>query len=128
MIDADYRGEVKVLLVNLKEKDNKVRGGDRIAQIIIERIFNKDLKEVKHLDNTERSTSGFRSTEQKEQERQKKPDIEFITARAFGKMYKRGDCAGIFNLRTTEKGATCAATTISTELAIKAGKGGIKYL
>ena len=123
VIDADYRGEVKVLLVNLKEKDYEVKEGDRIAQIIIERIYDKDFKEVKQLDDTERSTSGFGSTEQKEQ---KEPDIELISARAFGKMYKRGDSAGIFNLRTAEEGVTCAATTISTELAIKAGKGGDK--
>ena len=113
VIDADYRGEVKVLLVNLKEKDYEVEEGDQIAQIIIERIYDKDFKEVKQLDDTERSTSGFGSTEQKEQ---KEPDIELISARAFGKMYKRGDRAGIFNLRTAEKGVTCAATTISTEL------------
>ena len=126
VIDADYRGEVKVLLVNLKETDYEVKEGDRIAQIIIERIYDKDFKEVKYLDDTERSTSGFGSTEHKEQERKKEPDIELVSARAFGKMYKRGDRAGIFNLRTAEKRATCAAMTISTELAIKAGKGGDK--
>ena len=126
VIDADYRGEVKVLLVNLKETDYEVKEGDRIAQIIIERIYDKNFKEVKHLNDTERSTSGFGSTEQKEQERKREPDIEFNSAQAFGKMYKRGDRTGIFNLRMAEKGATCAATTISTELAIKAGKGGDK--
>ena len=112
-----------MLLVNLKEKDNEVKKGDRIARIIIEKIDDKDFKKVKQLDDTERSTSGFGSTEQNEQ---KEPDIELISARAFGKMYKRGDHAGIFNLRTAEERATCAATTISTELAIKAGKGGDK--
>ena len=125
MIDADYRGEVKMLLVNLKETDYEVKEGDLIDQIIIEKIYNKDFKEIKQLDDTERSTSGFGSTERKEQ---KEPDIELMSARAFDKMYKRGDRAGIFNLRTAEEGVTCAATTISTEIAIKAGKRGIKYL
>lgn len=62
MIDEDYRGNVGVVLFNHSEIDFPVKKGDRIAQLICERIFYPVLEEVKSLDDTERGASGFGST------------------------------------------------------------------
>ena len=52
VIDADYRGEIKVVLVNQGNQPYRVEKGDRIAQLIIERINNEELQEVANLDDT----------------------------------------------------------------------------
>lgn len=62
MIDADYRGEVKVLLFNHAEADFEVQPGDRIAQFILERIYTPEVVEVDDLDATARAGGGFGST------------------------------------------------------------------
>ncbi|KAL4241390.1 Deoxyuridine 5'-triphosphate nucleotidohydrolase [Abortiporus biennis] len=62
VIDADYRGVVFVLLFNLSDKDFQVEEGDRIAQLIIERIQTPDVLEVDDLDETLRGAGGFGST------------------------------------------------------------------
>lgn len=62
MIDEDYRGNVGVVLFNHSEIDFPVKKGDRIAQLICERIFYPVLEEVKSLDDTERGAGGFGST------------------------------------------------------------------
>ena len=62
VIDADYRGEVKVLLFNLGSNDFKVNVGDRIAQLIIEKYTRTDIEEVQDLDATVRGDGGFGST------------------------------------------------------------------
>ena len=62
VIDADYRGEVKVLLFNLGEEEYTVKKGDRIAQLIIERISTPEVVQVEDLDSTERGEGGFGST------------------------------------------------------------------
>ncbi|KAG2051356.1 dUTP pyrophosphatase [Suillus hirtellus] len=62
VIDADYRGVVFVLLFNLSDKDFQVEEGDRIAQLIIERIYTPDVMEVDNLDETSRGAGGFGST------------------------------------------------------------------
>uniref|UniRef100_A0A914PX70 Deoxyuridine 5'-triphosphate nucleotidohydrolase n=1 Tax=Panagrolaimus davidi TaxID=227884 RepID=A0A914PX70_9BILA len=54
--------EIKVLLFNYGDTDFQVKKGDRIAQIIAERIANIEMKEVKHLSETKRGTAGFGST------------------------------------------------------------------
>lgn len=62
-VDADYRGEVKVLLINLGDAPFEIHNGDRIAQMIVaryERIEAFDLVDV--LDETERGTGGYGST------------------------------------------------------------------
>jgi dUTP pyrophosphatase len=61
-IDADYRGEVQVILVNLGEADFVVRRGDRIAQLIIAPVTQAELVVVTALDETPRGTGGFGST------------------------------------------------------------------
>lgn len=67
VIDADYRGEVKVLLFNHSDADFNIEKGDRIAQLILERIYTPEIEvlddnawEVEN--NTERGAGGFGST------------------------------------------------------------------
>jgi dUTP pyrophosphatase len=61
-IDADYRGEVKVLLINLGEEDVVIRRGDRIAQLIVAPVVQARWAEVESLDETVRGVGGFGST------------------------------------------------------------------
>lgn len=61
-IDADYRGEVKVILVNLGEEDVTIRRGDRIAQLVIAPVVQARWSEVDSLDETARGAGGFGST------------------------------------------------------------------
>lgn len=63
-IDADYRGEVKVILVNLGEEDFTIRRGDRIAQLVIAPVVQARWAEVESLDDTARGAGGFGSTGQ----------------------------------------------------------------
>ena len=61
-IDADYRGEVMVILVNLSAEDYWVHDGDRIAQMIISRHEKAEWEEVVELKETERGAGGFGHT------------------------------------------------------------------
>ncbi len=61
-IDSDYRGEVKVLLVNLGEEPFVVRRGERIAQLVIATVTRVQLAEKKTATSTKRGTGGFGST------------------------------------------------------------------
>ena len=61
-IDADYRGEVKVILVNLSNEPFVVNPGERIAQMVIARYETVEWDEVEVLDETERGAGGFGST------------------------------------------------------------------
>lgn len=61
-IDADYRGEVKVILINHGHEMFGVQRGDRIAQMVIASVSQVSLVEVTDLDETARGTSGFGST------------------------------------------------------------------
>ncbi len=61
-IDADYRGEVMVLLVNLSDKDFVINDGERIAQMIIARHETAELIVVDELDETERGAGGYGHT------------------------------------------------------------------
>ncbi|MSP71743.1 MAG: dUTP diphosphatase [Myxococcales bacterium] len=58
-IDADYRGEVAVLLVNLGQAPVTIRRGDRIAQMIVAPVVRVMVEEVKSLDDTSRGSGGF---------------------------------------------------------------------
>ncbi|KAH6660138.1 putative Deoxyuridine 5'-triphosphate nucleotidohydrolase [Truncatella angustata] len=62
VIDADYRGQVKVLLFNHNEADFEVKEGDRVAQLIIERIYTPEVVEVAELEESVRGAGGFGST------------------------------------------------------------------
>ena len=61
-IDADYRGELKVILINLGNKSFLVEKGLRIAQIVLCPIIKANIKEVDTLDDTKRGSRGFGST------------------------------------------------------------------
>jgi dUTP pyrophosphatase len=61
-IDADYRGEVKLAVINLGPEPHSIGRGDRIAQMIITRVFQARLEEVDHLDTTSRGGGGFGHT------------------------------------------------------------------
>ena len=61
-IDADYRGEVKVILVNLSNEPFVVNPGERIAQMVVARYEKVEWDEVEVLDETERGEGGFGST------------------------------------------------------------------
>ena len=61
-IDADYRGEIKVILVNLGQETFKVEKGLRIAQMVVCPVVQAQLKEVDDLNETERGKGGFGST------------------------------------------------------------------
>lgn len=62
VIDADYRGQVKVLLFNHSDADFAVSEGDRVAQLVIERIYTPDVVEVAELEESVRGAGGFGST------------------------------------------------------------------
>ncbi|KAM0692560.1 hypothetical protein Q7P36_007114 [Cladosporium allicinum] len=62
VIDADYRGPVKVLLFNLGDSDFKVEVGERVAQLIVERIYTPEVVVVEELEETVRGVGGFGST------------------------------------------------------------------
>jgi dUTP pyrophosphatase len=61
-IDADYRGEIAVLLINLGSRPYPVRRGDRVAQIVFARVATATWEEVSALSGTERGAAGFGST------------------------------------------------------------------
>lgn len=61
-IDADYRGEIGVVLINLSQEDFVVNDGERIAQMVIERHEKADFIEVEVLDETERGEGGYGHT------------------------------------------------------------------
>jgi dUTP pyrophosphatase len=61
-VDADYRGELKVILVNLGQKSFKIEKGLRIAQMVLCPVIKATLKEVDNLEKTKRGSAGFGST------------------------------------------------------------------
>jgi len=61
-IDADYRGEIKVILVNLSNDPFEIVPGERIAQMVVARHETVEWEEVEILDDTERGAGGFGST------------------------------------------------------------------
>jgi len=62
VVDYDYRGNVGVILFNHAEIDFVIKAGDRIAQLILERIATPEVVEVSELEGTERGSGGFGST------------------------------------------------------------------
>ena len=61
-IDSDYRGELKVLLVNLGDRPVEIGRGDRIAQLVVAAVARADFREAEELGTTERGAGGFGST------------------------------------------------------------------
>ena len=61
-IDADYRGEIKIILINLSNEIQSVQNGDRIAQMVIQKVEQIDWELSSEIEETERSAGGFGST------------------------------------------------------------------
>lgn len=61
-IDADYRGEIGIIVVNLSNNPVTIKDGDRICQMVIQRVEQAELFEVDTLDKTERGAGGFGHT------------------------------------------------------------------
>lgn len=61
-IDADYRGEIKIILINLSAEEQVINPGDRIAQMIIQKVERAELELVTFLNVTERADGGFGHT------------------------------------------------------------------
>ena len=61
-IDADYRGEIKIILINLSQQEQVIQPGDRIAQMIIQQVDKAVWKEVDELEVTGRNAGGFGHT------------------------------------------------------------------
>jgi len=61
-IDADYRGEVMIAVINLGPQPYTFHRGDRVAQMVIQRVHQAELQEAEYLDETRRNTGGFGHT------------------------------------------------------------------
>lgn len=61
-IDADYRGEIKVILVNLSSEDQTIHPGDRIAQMVFQQVTQVEWEEVDELEKSQRGEGGFGHT------------------------------------------------------------------
>ena len=93
VVDYDYRGNVGVVLFNHSEEDFVVSKGDRIAQLILERISMAPAKEVQELDETDRGAGGFGSTgiENSLQEKDLSDDGSHINGKAIHNTTKNAD-------------------------------------
>jgi len=61
-IDSDYRGEIKIILINLSSEEQVINPGDRVAQMIIQKTERAEFEQVEILNNTERAAGGFGHT------------------------------------------------------------------
>ncbi len=61
-IDSDYRGEVKIILINLSKEEFKISSGDRIAQLVLSKVYLAELKESDELNDSRRGEGGFGHT------------------------------------------------------------------
>ncbi|HET9744425.1 MAG TPA: dUTP diphosphatase [Chitinophagaceae bacterium] len=61
-IDSDYRGEIKIILINLSADEQVINPGDRIAQMIVQKVERAELEQVEILNETARSDGGFGHT------------------------------------------------------------------
>ena len=61
-IDSDYRGEIKIILINLSSEEQVIDPGDRIAQMIVQKTERAEFEQVEFLNETERATGGFGHT------------------------------------------------------------------
>lgn len=61
-IDSDYRGEIKIILINLSKEDFKVSSGNRIAQLVLSKVYLAEMRESNDLNNSKRGEGGFGHT------------------------------------------------------------------
>ena len=99
VVDADYRGEVGVVLFNHADDGFRVRQGDRIAQLILERIKTPAVEVVDELDDTSRGAAGFGST-----------GIQPVSGNNFG-----NDCSGNIRKQSTNEKSTQSSLKTQSE-------------
>jgi len=117
VIDSDYTGEIKVVLVTMSDQEYRIQKGDRIAQLIMEKIVESDCYQVPNLGETDRGQQGFGYTGTS------KAQICEISARAFGKFHQRPDTiTGILKYNKKEGRISLESVNISTERDIKSRK------
>jgi len=117
VIDRDYTGGIGVILVNLFNYDYHVQQGDKIAQLIPEKVLETQCQEVNHIEETDRGAEGFGSTDRK------KIEIDEISTRTFKKSKRHGDKVGRLWGRYNNRKLELLVTNVSTELAIQSKKG-----
>lgn len=64
-IDSDYRGEIKIILINFSKEEFKISSGDRIAQLVLSRVYVAQVEESRDLNNSQRGEGGFGHTGRK---------------------------------------------------------------
>jgi len=116
-IDRDYMGDIGVVLINLFDCDYHVQPEERIAQHIPEKVMETQCQEVTDLEDTERGTKGFGSTDTKMIE------IDKISTKTFERSKDRGDQDGLLWGRYNNGKLEILATNISTKLGIQRKKG-----
>ena len=116
VIDADYTGEVKVLLVNNGKLDYEVKIGERIAQLVVERSDDQDWIEVDGLEETERAGKSFGSTGTGLELKETQPTICFLQADGNHKFY---DSSNINQHPILRKGQVLLSNTIITKANLK---------
>lgn len=62
VMDAGYRGEYKIVLINLSEQNFEIKKGQKIAQLLIQKVENPEIEEIQELSETSRGEGGFGST------------------------------------------------------------------
>lgn len=115
-VDSDYRGEVKVLLINLGGEPVEIKRGDRIAQLVIAPVVQATLREVEQLDETERGAGGFGSTGKSNEGLLR----EFHERADRGEYCKScGACAEIFftGVTTASHEAECPGSAVELQIA-----------
>jgi len=117
VIYRDYTGEIGVVLVNLFNQGYHVQKGDRIAQLIPEKVLETQCQEVPHLESTKRGTKGFGSTDTR------RIEIDEISTKTFEWSKKQGDQDGLLWGRYKSGKLEILAINIRTELAIQSKKG-----
>jgi len=117
VIDQDYTGEIGEILVNLFNYDYHVQQGERIAQLIPEKVLDTQCQEVTRLEDTKRGTKGFGSTDTR------RIEIDEISTKTFERSKRQGDEDGLLWGRYNNGKLEILATNISTELAIQSKKG-----
>ena len=116
VIDADYRGELKVLVVNHGASDYEIKTGDRIAQLIVEKIVDQDWENVEMLDETERADGGFGSTGLGLELKETQPMICFLYSDGNHEFY---DTLDTYQHPTLGKGQILMSNTIIAEANLK---------
>jgi dUTP pyrophosphatase len=61
-IDSDYRGEIKIIMMNFSKEDFVIKRGDRIAQLVVSKVYRAELKEGNSLNDSKRGAGGFGHT------------------------------------------------------------------